>query len=178
MLIFLKQCKILELQFILPLAQPQRDMSISIWLMKSSFWWHFFFYVVINFSWVFILRISNGGFFFLLKKLQCSILFANSSWPWNSLCLFRVDILAKVSLYIWHFSVIFNFILVSMYSHVWFGLGKWCLMPLLIMIQLYGGDQFYWWRKLQTCRKSLTNFTYSNVVSSTPRHDLDLNSQL
>ena len=117
-------------------------------------------------------------FFFLLKKLQCSILFANSSWPWNSLCLFRVDILAKVSLYIWHFSVIFNFILVSMYSHVWFGLGKWCLMPLLIMIQLYGGDPFYWWRKLQTCRKSLTNFTYSNVVSSTPRHDLDLNSQL
>ena len=35
----------------------------------------------------------------------------------------------------------------------------------------FGGEN---WRKPPTCRKSLTNF----IVSSTPRHERGLNSQL
>jgi hypothetical protein len=32
------------------------------------------------------------------------------------------------------------------------------LTSLSIVVQLYRGCQFYWWRKPPTCRKSLTNF--------------------
>jgi hypothetical protein len=37
------------------------------------------------------------------------------------------------------------------------------------IFQLYRGGQFYWWRKPQACRKSLTNFISHNDISSTPR---------
>ena len=50
-------------------------------------------------------------------------------------------------------------------------------------VSVYHGSQIYWWRKLEytekppTCHKSLTNFITS-VVSSTPHHEMDSNSQL
>jgi len=62
------------------------------------------------------------------------------------------------------------------------GLKLWCLTSLSTIFQLYRGGQFYWWRKPEylekttTYRKSLTTLSH-NVVSSTPRHGRDLNSQ-
>ena len=46
---------------------------------------------------------------------------------------------------------------------------------------IYRGHQFYWWRKMEyqektTSLPSLTNLSH-NVVSSTPRHKQDSNSQ-
>jgi hypothetical protein len=34
----------------------------------------------------------------------------------------------------------------------WFGL--WCLTTLLTIFHLYGGDQFYWWRKPEETEKT------------------------
>ena len=63
---------------------------------------------------------------------------------------------------------------------LWLGLGY--LTALSTIFQLYLGGQFYWWRKMEYPKKTtylhktLTNISHT-VVSSTPRHERDSDSQ-
>ena len=48
------------------------------------------------------------------------------------------------------------------------GLELWCLMPLLVIFQLYRDSQFYWWWKPEYPAASHWKTLSLNVVSSTP----------
>jgi phage terminase large subunit GpA-like protein len=45
------------------------------------------------------------------------------------------------------------------------------------IFQLYRGSHFYWWRKPRPAASHQQTLSH-NVVSSTPRHERDSNSQL
>ena len=63
------------------------------------------------------------------------------------------------------------------------GLRLWCLTPLSSIFQLYRGGRIYLWRRPEYLERTtdlpqVTDTLLHNVVSSTPCHEQDSNSQL
>ena len=45
-------------------------------------------------------------------------------------------------------------------------LGLWRLKPISTIVQLYRGDQFYWWRKPVAFQKEMLQVNSTNEISS------------
>ena len=62
------------------------------------------------------------------------------------------------------------------------GYGVYChfqqYFSYIVAVSFIGGGNQSSWRKQPSCSKSLTNYISDNVVSSTPHHERDSNSQL